>query len=52
VKLVHARSQLRAGGYTFREDAAIDGYARIFVDDPFGNRVELLEPKRDSSVSP
>ena len=35
--------KLRAAGYTFREDGAIDGCARIFVDDPFGNRIELLE---------
>jgi catechol 2,3-dioxygenase-like lactoylglutathione lyase family enzyme len=39
--------QLRARGYTIREDGAIDGVARIFVDDPFGNRIELLEPVGD-----
>jgi catechol 2,3-dioxygenase-like lactoylglutathione lyase family enzyme len=42
--------KLRAGGYTFREDGAMEGYARIFVDDPFGNRIELLEPRGDSSA--
>ncbi|HTX24235.1 MAG TPA: VOC family protein [Steroidobacteraceae bacterium] len=36
--------RLRTGGYTVREDGAMDGYVRIFVDDPFGNRIELLEP--------
>ena len=43
--------KLREGGYTVREDGAMEGYARIFVDDPFGNRVELLEPRSDSSLS-
>jgi catechol 2,3-dioxygenase-like lactoylglutathione lyase family enzyme len=42
--------RLRAGGHAFREDAPIDGYARIFVDDPFGNRIELLQPVADSFV--
>jgi len=26
------------------EDEALDGYDRGFVQDPFGNRLELLEP--------
>ncbi|HTW39212.1 MAG TPA: VOC family protein [Steroidobacteraceae bacterium] len=40
-------AKLQAGGYAFREDGALEGYARIFVDDPFGNRIELLEPLGD-----
>jgi catechol 2,3-dioxygenase-like lactoylglutathione lyase family enzyme len=31
-------------GYTLRDDEALEGYDRIYVDDPFGNRLELLEP--------
>jgi len=37
-------ARLRAAGYECREDFELAGYARIFVFDPFGNRVELLEP--------
>jgi hypothetical protein len=22
----------------------LPGYARVFIDDPFGNRIELLQP--------
>jgi catechol 2,3-dioxygenase-like lactoylglutathione lyase family enzyme len=35
---------LRAAGCTVREDEPLEGYYRIYVDDPFGNRIELLEP--------
>jgi catechol 2,3-dioxygenase-like lactoylglutathione lyase family enzyme len=38
--------RLRAAGYVLKEDEPLPGYDRIFVDDPFGNRVELMEPKR------
>jgi hypothetical protein len=27
-----------------RSDEPLAGYDRIYVDDPFGNRIELLEP--------
>jgi catechol 2,3-dioxygenase-like lactoylglutathione lyase family enzyme len=36
--------QLRAAAYALQEDALLDGYDRIYVDDPFGNRIELMEP--------
>jgi hypothetical protein len=26
------------------EDDGLDGYERVYVIDPFGNRLELLEP--------
>jgi catechol 2,3-dioxygenase-like lactoylglutathione lyase family enzyme len=35
---------IEAAGYSFRTDEALDGYDRIYVDDPFGNRIELMEP--------
>ena len=35
---------LRAGGCVVKGDAPLEGYRRIFVDDPFGNRLELMEP--------
>ena len=25
-------------------DEPLEGYRRVYVDDPFGNRIELLEP--------
>jgi hypothetical protein len=37
-------AQIRSAGYPVKEDNAMAGYFRVFVDDPFGNRVELMEP--------
>jgi catechol 2,3-dioxygenase-like lactoylglutathione lyase family enzyme len=37
-------SRLMAAGYPCRSDQEFSGYERVFVSDPFGNRVELLEP--------
>jgi catechol 2,3-dioxygenase-like lactoylglutathione lyase family enzyme len=36
--------RLAAAGYTTRRDVALPGLERAFVDDPFGNRVELVAP--------
>ena len=36
--------QLRAAGVAVRDDEPLAGYERVYVDDPFGNRIELLEP--------
>jgi len=35
---------LAAAGHPPRPGEAIAGCERIFVDDPFGNRIELMEP--------
>jgi catechol 2,3-dioxygenase-like lactoylglutathione lyase family enzyme len=35
--------RLRAAGYETRDDDSIPGLRRFYVEDPFGNRVELLE---------
>ncbi|MST32640.1 hypothetical protein GHK86_07890 [Acidimicrobiaceae bacterium USS-CC1] len=35
---------LRAAGVAVGEDEPLPGYRRVYVDDPFGNRIELLEP--------
>lgn len=35
---------LTTAGVTVRHDEPLEGYERIYVDDPFGNRIELLEP--------
>ena len=36
--------QLHASGFTTTGDEPFEGYHRVYTDDPFGNRVELLEP--------
>jgi hypothetical protein len=36
--------KLKSLGYAIREDEPLEGYHRVYVDDPFGNRIELLEP--------
>ncbi|MES1156646.1 MAG: VOC family protein [Alphaproteobacteria bacterium] len=35
--------RLRAGGFPPREEEPLEGYDRLYVDDPFGNRIELME---------
>jgi catechol 2,3-dioxygenase-like lactoylglutathione lyase family enzyme len=37
--------KLKASGYPVAHDEPLDGYDRIFVNDPFGNRIELMQPK-------
>ena len=34
----------RDAGYDVVSDEPLDGYNRIYVYDPFGNRLELMEP--------
>ena len=38
--------QLRGSGCQITEDQPLDGFHRVYVDDPFGNRLELMEPRR------
>lgn len=40
-----AASAARAG-YRVAADQPLEGYDRLYVDDPFGNRIELMQPKR------
>lgn len=35
-------TRLRQAKHTPREDTALPGVTRCFVDDPFGNRIELI----------
>ncbi len=37
---------LRGAGVAIRDDEPLEGYQRAYVDDPFGNRIELMEPER------
>ena len=36
---------LKAAGVAVNDDEPLEGYTRIYVDDPFGNRIELMERK-------
>jgi catechol 2,3-dioxygenase-like lactoylglutathione lyase family enzyme len=38
------KEHLAANGVTVITDEPLQGYDRIYVADPFGNRIELLEP--------
>jgi hypothetical protein len=44
--------RLRNAGCEIASDELLPGYDRIYVSDPFGNRLELLEPHDGSSVRP
>ena len=35
-------ADLREAGCAVREDGDFEGAARVYVDDPFGNRIELI----------
>ncbi len=36
---------LEQAGFTITEDQPLEGFDRVYVDDPFGNRIELMEPR-------
>jgi len=36
--------KLHENGYVVIDDDALEGFFRVYVSDPFGNRVELMEP--------
>lgn len=38
------REKLNAAGYETQEDELFIGYNRFYVHDPFGNRIEFVEP--------
>jgi catechol 2,3-dioxygenase-like lactoylglutathione lyase family enzyme len=37
-------TRLEAAGHPTKPDHLLEGYERAYVYDPFGNRIELLEP--------
>ena len=41
--LAALRDRLAAEGCVIREDKPVEGYVRFFTEDPFGNRIELME---------
>jgi len=48
-KLTHERElptlvlKITAAGFVVKTDESLDGCERVYVDDPFGNRIELIE---------
>ena len=48
-RLVH---RLQAAGVAVIDDEILPGYDRVFIADPFGNRIELLEPRAASPRAP
>ncbi len=43
-ELAALSTALTKAGYALRTDEPLEGYERVFVDDPFGNRIELMQP--------
>jgi len=41
---------LIGAGHPVRTDEPLEGFVRVYVDDPFGNRVELLQSKTDAEA--
>ncbi len=37
---------LRDNGFVVTDDDALEGFFRVYVSDPFGNRIELMEPSQ------
>ena len=44
--------KLKSLGYAVKEDEPLEGFHRVYVDDPFGNRIELLEPEASAASTP
>jgi catechol 2,3-dioxygenase-like lactoylglutathione lyase family enzyme len=38
------KNAIEAAGYSLKSDEPLAGYDRVYVHDPFGNRIELMEP--------
>ena len=43
--LAELRARCEAAGFVTVDDQPLPGYERFYVADPFGNRIECLEPK-------
>jgi catechol 2,3-dioxygenase-like lactoylglutathione lyase family enzyme len=48
--LAGLEATLVKAGYPVAHDQPLEGYDRIFVDDPFGNRIELMQVKASSPL--
>jgi catechol 2,3-dioxygenase-like lactoylglutathione lyase family enzyme len=46
VKDINAfQKSCEAGGCATKSDSDLPDYSRFYIDDPFGNRIEILEPQ-------
>lgn len=45
------RARLERHGFAPYEDEPLDGFERCYVADPFGNRLELMEPVPQSNAN-
>lgn len=43
-------ARLKAHNVKVIDDDPLDGYLRVFVADPFGNRIELMEPRNGDQL--
>jgi catechol 2,3-dioxygenase-like lactoylglutathione lyase family enzyme len=43
--LAALEAALKSAGHPIAYDEPLDGYDRFFVNDPFGNRIELMQAK-------
>ena len=41
-------AKLTKAGHPVSSDEPLKGYTRVYVDDPFGNRIELMQPARET----
>lgn len=41
--LASLRERLETAGVPVRDDKPVEGYARFFAEDPFGNRIEFMQ---------
>lgn len=46
--LVILAKRLAEAGFSVAEDEPLTGFDRCYVDDPFGNRIELMEARKRS----
>jgi catechol 2,3-dioxygenase-like lactoylglutathione lyase family enzyme len=44
-RLAELLERCRHAGFTVEEDEPLEGFERAYVYDPFGNRIELMEPR-------
>lgn len=42
--LVTLVARLRSAGFAVKGDESLEGYHRTYLGDPFGNRIEFMEP--------
>jgi catechol 2,3-dioxygenase-like lactoylglutathione lyase family enzyme len=43
--LERIRARVEMGGYKTIDTVQLEGFRRVYVRDPFGNRLELIEPE-------